>query len=389
MMLVFKDIKQRKFSSFLTFFAISLGILSIFVIVLISAGFENSIQKQFETLGTNKIIVSSAASSTTTLNFAKGLSDNEADLLKNKAYIKDVFPSQFKKSYIEYSRENQMGNLNGIDITKDYFDNFGLNLDKGRFAKSNEKYSVILGSEFAKNTFDKEINVGSNIYIKGFKFKVIGILKSVGNSQDDSNVYIDIDTFRDIYEIENKQVAYLFVITQENTNVELAAKNIDLFLENRLGKDSISTQTFAQMLESFNDILKIIQMTLGGIALVSLIVGALGIINTMYVIVTEKIKEIGIYKSIGATNSLILFMFMFQSGVFGFFGALLGIILGIPLVIIFENVAQSAGFGFLEISIDYMVILLLLVFGFIIGIFSGYLPARQASKLNLIDAIRR
>ena len=121
----------------------------------------------------------------------------------------------------------------------------------------------------------------------------------------------------------------------------------------------------------------------------SLIVGALGIVNTMFVIVTEKIKDIGIMKSIGATNFQILYLFMTQAGLFGLLGAIVGVTFGSIVVFVFEKVAQSTGFGFLTVPIDFTVLFSMLIFGFLIGIFSGFLPARKASKLNVVEAIRK
>jgi len=387
--LIFTDIKQRKFSSFLTFFAISLGILSIFVIVLVSQGFTQSIQDQFDKMGTNKIIIAGTTSNLNTLTFGKDLSENEMDLIRTKPYIKEAYSQLMKNVQFEYSREFKKGTVLGVKPTEDYFKEFNLNIKEGRFMRPGDKYSLLIGPEILDNYFEKDVAIGSNIYISGIKFKVIGVLESVGNPQDDSQIYMNIDTLREIYNLGNDAIGFGFVVVDENYDVNLAADNLKILLDNRLGEDRVEVTTFEQYLESFNEILTIVKLTLGGIALVSIIVGAIGIINTMYVIVTEKTKDIGIMKSIGATNETILFLFVFQAGMFGFLGGVLGVFFGSIIALVFENIAASAGYDFLQITIDPIVVISLIVFGFVIGSIAGYLPARQAAKLNLIDAIRK
>jgi len=168
---------------------------------------------------------------------------------------------------------------------------------------------LLLVRNLLKNQFQKEVRVGSNIYIKDTKFKVIGILKSVGNPEDDKNAYFPIDTLRDIYE-SGDQVHFIYATVNENYDINLAASNIELLLEKRLGEDTVNVMTLEQMMEQLDSILLIVKMTLGGIALVSLIIGAFGIINTMFVIITEKTKDIGVMKAVGATNSNI-FLYMY------------------------------------------------------------------------------
>ena len=384
---VFKDLKNRKFSSFLTFFAISLGILSIFVIFLISLGFTNSIQKQFEKVGTNLLIISPEGSSS--LDFSKtGLTDNDLKLVDSRPYIKSSSGFYIRSTQIEFDREFKSTIVMGTDITKTGFENFNMELNKGRFGNRNEKYSMIIGSKVAKDLFNKRVEIGNNVYINGIKFKVLGILKSVGNPSDDSNVYVNIDSLRKIYNKGNF-LSTIYARVNKGYNLSLASKNIETYLENRHGKDTISVKTFKQMISSFSNILNIVKFTLAGIAFISLIVGSLGILNTMFVIISEKTKEIGILKALGASNENILFIYVFQSGLYGFFGGILGMIFGILLSFGFESWAQKSGYSFLTISINYPLIITLLIFSFFIGCLSGFIPAYSASKLKIVETFRK
>lgn len=385
--LIFKDIRFRKFSSFLTLFAITLGILSIHLIALIGQGFQVSVEKQFEQLGSNRIFISGTDTSAGGLG-GKGLTDDEVNLILNKPYIAEASPFYIRIGQVKYGNDFRQGFILGMEFKEESFTDFNLEIEQGRFPQNNERYGAIIGPLAASELFDKEIPLGGNIYVKDTKFKVIGILKAVGNPQDDSQMYFNINTVRDIFG-EPKKVNMIQANVVEGYDVEIAKQNLEIALENRLGKDKVEVRTSAQFLETFNSILLIIKMTLGGIALVSLLVGALGIINTMYVIVTEKIKDIGIMKSVGATNMDILLLYMLQAGIFGFLGAILGVTLGSILSVVFEYWAQHSGYTFLTITIDPFITIGLLIFGFIIGIFSGFLPAYRASKLKVVDALRK
>lgn len=387
-MLIVKDMKSRKFSSFLTFFAISLGILTIFVIFLLSQGFENSIAKQFEDMGTNRVYIASNTASMASNQYVKGLTDNEVNLIENKPYVEKVYPYYMRTSSIEYGKEFQRTRILGTTINEDFFLEMNSKLSDGRFPEETEKYSIVLGSQAAAELFDKEVPVGANIYIKDTKFKVVGILESVGNPDDDSNVYVNYKTLREIYN-DGDNVGVMDVIIVEGYDVEVAKENLKILLENKLGEDSVQIIVPTELLEQVGSILNIVKFTLGGIAFVALIVGAVGIINTMYVIITEKTHDIGVMKSIGARNSDIMFMYIFMAGLFGFLGAVLGVILGSFAAIGFEAFAKSAGYSFLEITIQITDVLLLLLFGFLIGILSGYLPAKKASNINILEAIRK
>lgn len=386
--IVFLDLKRRKFSSALTFFAISLGILSIFLIVLISIGFENSIQQQFEQIGSNRLYVMPESTNLASMSYTKGLTDSEIHLIENKPYVKSVYPYYFKVSPVKYGNEYVDSYILGSYTDEQMFTDYNLKLKEGRFPRSNEKYAVVIGPTASEDLFSKKIPVGGNIYVKDIKFKVVGILEPIGSPQDDSQLYFNIDALRDAFDAGDN-VGFVDVLIQEGYDVEISGKNLEIMLENKLGKDTIEVISPTQMLEQMSVILDIVKYTLGGIAFVTLIVGALGVINTMYVIITEKVRDIGIMKSIGATDFDILFLFMFQAGLFGFFGAVLGVIFGSLAAIGFEAAVVAAGYGFLKIDINYMVVLSLLLFGFVVGMLSGFLPAYKASKLNIIEAIRK
>jgi len=386
--LVFNDLFKRKFSSFLTLFAISLGILTIFTIFLISSGFENSLSAEMEKYGTNRLYLTSVTTPIASTSFTKGLSDSDIRYVESRPYVKDVFPYFMKFAEMKNGNDFATTQLVGTYVDKDYFDAGNIEVEFGRVPKSSEKYSLVIGSLSTTDLFDRKIGVGSNIYIKDVKFKVVGVMKSIGNPQDDMLVLGNIDTLRDIYETGDA-VGLADILIESGYDISLAKENLLVAMENRLGKDSVEIRSPTELLDQMSTIMDIIKYTLGGIGFVALIVGSLGIVNTMYVVVSEKKRDIGIMKAIGATNFAILFMFVFQAGIFGLFGGLLGVFMGAGAGVLFETLAQSFGYTFLKITFNWIAGISLIFFSFFVGAVSGYVPAREASKINIIDAIMK
>lgn len=384
--LIVNDLYKRKFSTLLTLLAISLGILSVFVIVLLSSGLEESIKGEFESFGTNRIFITSSTGGFQSESSFVG--ETEINILKNQPYITQVYPYYAQSAQLKYSNEFIGKSIQAFEMDKNSFEDIGLEIEFGRYPRLGEEGVLVIGPEFAQNGFSKEISLGSNIEISEEKYKVIGITKSLGNPEDDNQVYADLNSIRKLFN-KPDSVSFLYVIIDEGEEISIAENNIERILNNRLGEDTFEITTPEQFLEQVSSILDIVKYTFGGIAFVAIIVGGLGIINTMYVIVTEKTKDIGIMKSVGATNEIILMMYMTQAGMFGFLGAILGTFIGYFLALGIESIAQSSGFAFLEISVDISIVLGLLVFGFVIGVLAGFLPSYKASKLTIIDTLRK
>jgi putative ABC transport system permease protein len=385
--LVISDLYKKKFSSFLTLFAISLGILTIFLIFLLSSGFSSSIDAEFDKLGSNRLYVTSVVSGISG-GKSKSLTDNLVSQVENRPYVKQVFPYVMENVQVNFGSEYVSRLVVGTELSEDFFEANSATIATGRFPKSSEKYSIVIGSAAANDIFDKDLRVGSKVTISGTKFKVVGILESFGNPEDDKNIFINMYTLRDIFDLGD-EISLFDVVVDPGYDVLLAQNNLQTFLDNRMGEDVLDVRSLQDMMESFNTVLDIIKYTLGGIGAIALLVGALGIVNTMYVVVSEKQKDIGIMKAIGARDFDILFMFVFQAGMYGFFGGVLGILMSAGVAVLFEVVAQASGFTFLTITFDYLAAFSLVIFSFFIGMISGYVPSKNAADTNLIDAIRK
>lgn len=229
--------------------------------------------------------------------------------------------------------------------------------------------------------------------IKEEQFEVIGIMKKVGSS-DDSSLIIPLEQLR-ILSNEPQIISMIIVKASPSTDVNQLAKNIesemrkDRFEKKGKEPETFNVQTSEQLLETFGSILTAVQAVLIGIAAISLLVGGIGIMNTMYTSVLERRKEIGIMKAIGAKNSDILSIFLFESGLLGLAGGAIGIFLGISLGKMAEFIAYRAlESNIIQASFPWYLILGALSFSVLIGTLSGILPAMQASRLKPIDALR-
>ena len=383
--LILIDIKRRKFSSILTFIAILFGIYSIILIYNFGDSFQESVNREFLEFGTNRIILSIEDD---TNNYSK----NIINTIEKSKYVLSAYPiSQTKASVFSKSRNKAISlSIVGSEFSKKAFDTYQLDIEFGRYPKKTDNYKTIIGSRVSEKYFDNRVRVSSKILINNVSFEVIGILEEVGNDEDDTVLYISQDSFSEVFNKEN--IGSVFITTYEFLDIEDATKDIENKLRREYGKDYnsyFSILTFKQIIESSKNILDIIKYVFLGLSIVTLIVGFLGTANIMYSFVDEKIKDIGIMKSIGATDKNILFLFILFSGLYGLLGATAGITLGHITLFFLKDVGKLLGMSFFVVTININYSIFLIFFGFIVGCLSGYFPAKKASKLSIIDSIRK
>ena len=270
-----------------------------------------------------------------------------------------------------------------------------MKVQKGRLLRDGDKNVVFLGSGFSEkdNIFGKAIIPGSKIKIQGKEFKVIGIMEKKGNIQLDQVLFMNEDDLRKLVNRAEDEYDIIGVRFDTNSNVDQIKAAIEKKLRKirnvKEGEEDFSVETPQSMLENVNNILIGIQIFVYIIAGISLLVGGIGIMNTMYTAVVERTKEIGIMKSIGAKNSTVFLLFFIESGFLGTVGGMMGIIIGYLMATGLAFIGRLI-LGTKLISAHFSPILIIgaLLFSFILGSFFGTLPAIQASKLNPVDALR-
>ncbi len=381
------NIKHRKLRSWLTIIGIIIGVAAILSLITISRSLESTLEAQFEQFGANRILISPKGFQGPG-TVSEGLTTNDLETVEHISGFKYVVPWVFVSTEVKYNDEVGFTLINGIpaDIFEEFSLDSGAELREGRFLEEGDKFEAVVGSSVVEDMFEDKLGIGSDIEIEGQEFEIVGIYKETGNSQDDSQVSIPLETAREIF---NKPDDVDGIVAQVRSadDIPKLQEEIEKKLERDRDDTNFQVVTATQILEQLNEVLGIIQFVLVGIAAISLVVGGVGIMNSMYTSVLERTKEVGIMKSIGARNSDIFQIFLIESGLMGFVGGFFGTALGTIIAIIVGKFATNSGF-LLNIKIEPLVLVFGLLFAFVVGVLSGVLPAMQAAKLKPTEALR-
>lgn len=384
--LAVNNITHRKVRSWLTIIGIIIGIASIIALISLSMGLQNSITAQFESFGSDKILVS-AATFQGPGSLSIGLTEKDVATLERLSEFDIVAPFIARPGSVEFKKESKFPVIFGMpaEDAQELFE-ATRDIEEGRFLRQGDKFDAVLGSRAAKKLFEKEIRINNRIEINGISFKVVGIYKEVGNQQDDNAISIPLESFQEIFDT-NGQIDFITARVKPGTDIPSIQKKVERILERERGDENFQVVTPTQILEQISQVLGIVQLVLVGIAAISLVVGGIGIMNSMYTSVLERTRDIGVMKAIGAKDSDIMKIFLIESGLMGFVGGIFGVALGTLLSLAIGKYATQAGFKLL-VTVNPQLMLFGLFFAFIIGIMSGALPAYRASQLNPVEALR-
>jgi len=391
------NLRRRKLRSWLTMIGIFIGIAAVVSLISLGQGLQDYISEQFEVMGANKLIVLPGSGIGLASASAEKLTSKDLDVIKKTRGVDIVAELVYGVSFLEFNDEVKRVFVIGLPTEKvaDIFrDMQGFEVEKGRELKEDDKDKVVVGYLVAKDksVFEKGVELRDKIIIEKKEFRVVGIMKQIGNPQDDSQVYIPLETAKEIFN-KKDEIDTIYVQVKEGFETKDVAEDIKKELrrarDEEKGKETFSIQTFEQILETFQNVFNVVQAVLVGIAAISLLVGGIGIMNTMYTSVLERTREIGTMKAIGAKNSHVMIIFLIESGLLGLTGGIIGVLIGIGLAKFAEYLAAAfLGTTLLQASTNPMIFLGALAFSFVIGSASGLLPALQASKLNPVDALR-
>jgi len=395
--LAFNNLKRRKLRSWLTMIGIFIGIAAVVALISLGQGLQNAIEEQFEQLGSDKIIIMPKGMGFpgTATSDSLILTSKDLKVIENIRGVEYAFGYLIKQGQAKYKGEATISYATGIDAEgfELMIEMGGLSIIDGRKLERGDKFKVVVGyNHVYKDTWDKPLRVGNTIEIEGYDFKVVGVMSKVGNHIDDNLLYVSKDILKEILNVEDEESQIIAKASSGFDPLDIA-ETIERKLRKtrgeKEGQETFSVQTSEQLLESFSNIFGIVQAVLVGIAGISLLVGGVGIMNTMYTSVLERTKEIGTMKAVGAKNSDILKIFLFESGLLGLVGGAIGIGIGIGLGEGAEYIASVAlGTNLLQAAFPWYLIAGALLFSFLIGTLSGILPAMQAAKLKPADALR-
>ena len=383
-----RNITHRKLRSWLTAIGIIIGVASVVALISVSMGMQDAIEEQFEQMGTDTITITPTSFTGPGSTAEAPFDDGDVRVIERIPEISHVLPMMYGTAKFTFHNEDSYSYLMGVPLDKEsnqVWDDIGWDILEGRFPEEGKK-EVGVGYLAAKDMFDDELRVKNTLYVNDEKFKVVGIAREVGNSQDDTAIYMGVDVAKDILEQEDYNM--IMVKVKPGNDPELVADKVQRKLEKYRNAEDFNALTPAEILEQVNDILGIIQLVLVGIAAISLLVGAIGIMNTMYTSVLERTKEIGIMKAIGASNHAVMLIFLAEAGILGLVGGAVGTLLGMIMGKGVELAAGSSGFIPLKVAISWPLICGAISFAFLIGALSGTLPALGAAKLKPVDALR-
>lgn len=375
-----KNIINNKLRSLLTMLGLVIGIASVIVLVGIGNGTSNKISSQVKSLGTDVLIVN-IKSEDETLDYSN------IDEISNIQNIDSVAP------YKSLSSTISRGNITSqkasvIATTPDYLNTLGLTISNGRLLSmiDLENYSKVclIGSDLSESLFSLSNPIGQSIKIDGDDYTVIGVITTMGSSLGnniDETIIIPFTTAK--YLGSDTSINNIYIKVSNDNNIDNTISVIEKYIENTLNitTDYFSVTSQDSMLNTMDDINNTLSLLLGGIASISLVVGGIGVMNVMLVSVTERTKEIGIRKSLGARRIDILFQFLVEALVLCILGGIIGIIFGISI----GNLLGKMGYTF---NVSLTIIFISFISSALIGTIFGIFPASKASKLNPIEALR-
>ncbi len=393
--LAFNNLKRRKLRSWLTMIGIFIGIAAVVALISLGQGMQTYITGEFEKLGKDKIMVQPESVLSGSTSPSLTLTEDDLEVVQNVKGVEWALGMIYNAGKVEFKKEMQITYIIGmnpedIELMSEIQ---SFEIKDGRWLKPGDKYKVVVGYNHAYgDIWKRQVEIGDTLLIEEEEFKVVGIVDEIGNQYDDSQVYAPKEILKELLETEDA-LGYIMAKTAPGFEPENVAETIERrlrkFRDEKEGQETFNVQTSEQLLQSFQNIFGVVQAVLVGIAAISLIVGGIGIMNTMYTAVIERTKEIGTMKAIGAKNSDVLLVFLFESGLLGLVGGAIGIGIGIGLAKGVEYALSSSGFSsLLQAHISWYLILGALAFSFVIGTLSGVLPAMQASKLKPADALR-
>ena len=388
MTMAVNSLGSRKLRSWLTLIGVGIGIFAVISLITLGNGLRNAVGSQFDMLAADRIMIIPSG----TMGIpggASSLDDSDRDAIERMKEIDYATSMVRSPVLINYGDEEYFGSFRGLYIKniEQSFEEIDIELSSGRMLCEKDKFSLIIGYDLANEVFDKKVHVGNSLIIKGKKFRVIGIFEKVGDSLEDNMVFMPVDTAQDILDYGDALSA-ISATVKMGYDIEKTMDDVEKLLIKRHGVDDIEVTNPKQIQVDINQILGIAQYVFVGVALISLIVGGIGIMNSMYTSVLERTRDIGIMKAIGATNEDILLIFLIESGFIGLVGGIIGIGLGVGLAKLVEFAVIQSGYSVLSIEISGGLLVFGLSFSILVGVLSGLFPAYQASKLKPVDALR-
>jgi ABC-type antimicrobial peptide transport system permease subunit len=395
-------VRSHRLRSALTMLGILIGITAVVLTVGIGQGARAEVQDDINALGTNLLVISPGSSTSTAgvrggFGSASTLTVQDADSLRSNSAAPDitaVAPVSTTSGSLENGSDNWTTTITGTTPSWTYVRT--RSVANGRFLKPSDqadsKAVVVLGSDTASELFSGRDPVGETVSYNGVKLEVIGVLEPLSSSSETASndvALVPLSTYQQrlVGGTNRNSVSSIYIKAGSSSTLTAAYQEADRILLNNHGITNASDADFniataQSVLSTANSVDDTLTVMLGGIAFIALLVGGIGVMNIMLVSVTERIREIGLRKAIGARPSSIRRQFVVEAGVLGLAGGILGVITGVVGAVVIPAVSDTR----IEISIPAALVAIVVAMG--IGMIFGVYPASRAARLAPIDALR-
>ncbi len=392
-LIAFKNLKKRRLRSWLTIVGIFIGIAAVVAIISLGQGFQKAVEDQFSSLGGDTLFVQPRGQfgppGSTTVGAQLTLDDVE--IIKKVPGVEDVSYFIGGNAKLIFRDRVRFYFIGGIPTDKNarVLQEF-YKIHEGRFLKQGDSRKAVVGSSYTTDAiFGKPLQLRDAFLIQDEKFEIVGVLNPIGNPGDDSIILIPEDDLRTLFSTGKRVDNIIIKVADPEKDAERIKQALRNSRDVEEGEEDFFLLTPEELISTFRNVFLVVQIFVIGIAAISLVVGGIGIMNTMYTSVLERTKEIGIMKAIGARNRDVLLIFLIESGLLGFVGGLIGVGAGISLAQIAAYFVKTAfATTLLQAFFPEYLILGSLFFSFFIGALSGALPAFQASRLKPVEALR-
>ncbi len=383
----------NKMRSILTMLGIIIGVAAVIALVSIGNGVKQDIQNSISSLGSNLLMVMPGAPRTPgvrpSAGSMKSLKVSDYEAISKLDGVKAASPMTNGSYVVIYQNKNWTTSVSGVS----YIDVNNWSMKSGRFLSEknvqNRERVAVVGKTVVKNLFGDEDPVGAEIRVKNIPFRIIGVLNSkgsgaMGNDQDDMVIIPYTTAMERVEGVDYLRMIY--VVGKDESGIDRLQSDIENLLRVRHGikdtnLDDFNIQNMNSIMETMEETTGTLTLFLGAVAAISLVVGGIGIMNIMLVSVTERTREIGVRKALGATYSVIVTQFLIEAVVISLMGGIIGIILGIGSS---KLIGMASG---MSTVISIPTIVMSFAFSMAIGLIFGIYPARKAAKLNPIDAL--
>ncbi|WP_207710516.1 ABC transporter permease [Aminipila butyrica] len=382
--LALKSLRTSKMRAFLTMLGIIIGVASVIVLISLMNGLSSDMTSQFESMGTNTITINLVGRGG---NRTVQVEDIQKMVEENPTYL-DQYSPLVSSSVTVKSGTESLDTTTVKGVNESYQEMQHIELDQGRFVQyldtSRRQRVCAVGSYVAKELFGQDNAIGQTIKINGTEYTIVGLLTETADSEessDDDVIYVPYSVATRLTGSGNIRSYYVTAVNTDNIDTTVAV------IENTLYKiygseDAYRVTSMTSMIEQVNEMTGSIATVLVGIAGISLVVGGIGIMNIMLVSVTERTREIGIRKALGAKRKNIMEQFIIEAATTSALGGIIGILFGVIVSAVAGQVMD------MSVVVSANAILLAFSVSVGIGILFGYFPANKAAKMNPIDALR-